>query len=168
MTNIQIVGSAWLFHVGNRYYITHDFDDDLCDLSSDAVPVDELIAEPLMILCNKGYITEYSCSGHPFNSCCYNVIEDDINNHDTSRSIIITPFTDTGAQAVCYIDSEIEDEMYISFANQYEFQTLPTGWIYQGNAIRAKIQAGTVIEFYKKAIALIESLLEWIQLLPAI
>lgn len=73
---------TFLFNIGSRYYVTHDFDDDCCNIYCDSninhnvFEVDELIAEQLAMLCNKGYITEFSCSGHPFGTCAYTIVED--------------------------------------------------------------------------------------------
>ena len=161
---------AYLFHVGQSYYITHSFNDDLCDLSFHACEVDELIAEPLMMLCNKGYITNFSCSGHPFGDCSYKLVEDEsVQEEEVPTDYIMrTPFLDTGAVALCTIKPCSNIEMYISFESDHRFSSLPKDWLYEYCSLRKKIRAKNAIDFYKQAISALESLEEWIQKLPTI
>ena len=169
MSVVEMVGTAWLFKSNNKYYVTHDFNDDICDLSKDAVPIDELIAEPIVLLCNKGYITNYSCSGHPFNSCTYEVYEgNQIDAIHVASHIAAIPFGNTNAVAVCDLCPRISAESYISFIKDYVFPSLPEGWNYSKHAIRTKISADSVIEYYKKLILSIEKLLAWINYLPIV
>lgn len=168
MPNIQMVGTAWLFHVGKKYYVTHGFAEDLCDLKYKADPIDEIIAEPVMKLCNKGYETLYSCSGHPFNDCVYKLLEDEqkeaVNAND---HIMVAQLEDTDALVVCDIDKAIDSDAYISFKEEQVFPCLPEGWTYSENVLRKTITASSVIEFYKKQIQAIEKLSIWIDSLPS-
>ena len=166
----QMNGTTWLFRVGKKYHVTHDFGDDLCNLSFDAISVDELIAETLVLLCNKGYITEYSCSGHPYNSCQYTLIEEESSKSDldAENHIAITDFEDTDAKFVCDIDSIIEDEAYISFFNEHNFNNIPGTWEYSNKLLRKKIRAMTVLDFYQQVIDALRELTDWIHKLPDI
>lgn len=165
---------TFLFCVGSKYYVTHDFGDDICDIfcNSDiehnVFEVDELIAEQLAMLCNKGYITEYSCSGHPFGICSY-TIKEDANAQNTvipEEHIAVTQF-EGSAIAVCDLEKHLEDEPYIVFKEAYRFASFPNGWTYDGNAtLRAKIQATSTTDFFRKVLSTVEELDKWISTLP--
>ena len=164
-------GIAWLFRIGDQYYLTHDFGDDYCNFKKDAVPLDELIAEPVKNLCNKGYITNYSCSGHPYNTCAYEWFEDRIESIDPRKYIAV--ITDRGIadieiQIACSLESGIDDYAYISFVRDYSFPNLPTDWYYDKHALRTHITANSVVEYFKVALSRIEALTRWIDKLPAI
>lgn len=162
-------GTAWLFSVENKYYVTHDFDDDLCDLSTrgNAFEVDELIAESLAMLCNKGYITKYSCSGHPFPSCCYTVIEDCEQQLSIAKEdhIAVTAFGEA-ALAICDMDGYLSNEIYILFEKEYLFPTIPNGWNYVNGKLSSYVQATDTIDFFRTILLAIEQLNEWINGLP--
>lgn len=167
MNNLYMVGTAWLFHVGEIYYVTHDFNDDLCDLSFEAVPIDELIAEPVKQLCNKGYITTHSCSGHPFACCTYRIIEAEEEKKKiiANEHVKVTPLLDSNVLVVCDLEHTYEDEIYIAFQAEPGFLSIPKGWHYS-DALRFNIHADSVMGFYTQAISAITVLLDWIQSLP--
>ena len=65
---------AYIFRNGDKYYPIKDFGDDLLDIApkdGTCFEVDELMAVVIAKLCNKGYITEMSCSGHSIHSPGY-------------------------------------------------------------------------------------------------
>lgn len=167
-------GTAWLFCINNKYYVTHDFGDDLCDIyvnsekKQNVFEVDELIAEQLAMLCNKGYITQYSCSGHPFSSCSYKVIEalKEKENIVSEDHVAVSSFCGEEAQVVCDIYERLDDEMYIRFKQSYSFESAPVGWSYDGCTLRIQIHATNKIDFFRQILLSAEKLNDWIKLLP--
>lgn len=162
-------GTAWLFNVGNKYYVTHSFEDDLCDLSisKNKFEVDELIAEQLAMLCNKGYITKYSCSGHPFSNCYYEVIEDvDAQKAIITENHVAVAKFEESALAICDMDEHLKDEIYILFEENYPFITVPNEWNYLNGKLSSPIQATNTIDFFKTVIHAVEQLNKWIEELP--
>ena len=166
---MTVEGTAWVIKSGEKYYIAHDLDDDLCDLKKDSFPVDELIAEPVCKLCNKGYKTEYSCSGHPYADCYYEVVDDgeNVSENLDNTQIAKTCFLETNNLAICKLDVCLSSEAYISFEKNYRFDTLPKGWEYSDKALRNEISFdGKVFDFYREVINAMETLSEWIDTLP--
>lgn len=164
---------TFLFCIGSKYYVTHGFGDDICDIffNSDAehnvFEVDELIAEQLAMLCNKGYITKHSCSGHPSGTCSY-TIKEDANAQKAvipEEHVAVTQFEE-GAMAVCDLEKCLDGEVYIAFQEAYRFDSIPDGWTYDdGVTLRAKIQATSTIDFFRKVLSAAETLSNWINTL---
>lgn len=167
--DVHMSETAWIFCSQGQYHITHDFDDDLCDIlfeERDVFEVDERIAEPVAMLCNKGYITDHSCSGHPFPICSYDMAE---NEQDIEVGKYVATYRDsnTGEWHMCYLEEKIDDDMYISFIEPYKFDSFPKGWRYESQGVlRKHIHAESRIDFFKQSITSIETLTDWIKHLP--
>lgn len=161
--------TTWIFYSNKRYHVTHGFDDDLCDVyfeNQDVFEVDERIAEPVAMLCNKGYLTEYSCSGHPFSDCSYEVFENE-QDFESTEYVAKKQDSDTKGFYVCYLKEKPNDQMYISFKEPYKFELLPEGWTYEGQQkLMKNIYANDAVDFFKQSIVAIEKLTEWIKRLP--
>ena len=163
------MSDVYLIKSEDRYCIVSGFGDDLGGLQEKAYTLDELIAEPVMKLCNKGYITNYSCSGHSYSDMSYTIIEDVADQESAKKTdcFTIVPFLDTRAICVCKNDNKLEDETYIAFEEDHNFEGIPDGWFYEHKALRYKWNiTDSPTEFYIKLLSQIKKLIEWIDSLP--
>jgi len=121
--------------------------------------VDELIALPVIELNKRGYITTYSCAGHPFFwNLSYKHQEDEEQNY--AESI----FHDEDDEQYFYADRTYFEEAYIAFAEKYEFGKLPDGWWYDRdrNAIRFTFQMNlSIFELYTTQMTEMRNLYLW-------
>lgn len=141
----------------NKYYIISNLGDQIVDF--EYFPVDELIAIPIQKLCNKGYITEFSCSGHPYNFIDYDCSDEKKNSnyfyHDELECWVTYSFI-----------SEFR-ESYISFKEDISFESLPEGWIYENRTLRKHYDNSLdEILFYEQLIKEMKKLASWIDTLP--
>lgn len=163
------MSDVYLIKNNYQYCIVSGFGDDLGDLLKKAHTIDELIAEPVMKLCNKGYITNFSCSGHSYADMVYTIIEDEDDKKRVCEEdfFTIAPFLDSEAICVCGIDNKSEEETYIAFEEDHNFKGVPEGWIYENKALRYKWNITyPSTEFYIKLLSQIKKLVEWIDSLP--
>lgn len=121
--------------------------------------VDELIALPIIELNKKGYVTTYSCSGHPFFwNLSYKHQEDE--EQDYNEAI----FHDEDDELYFYADRTSIEEAYIAFAENYEFRKLPDGWWHDRdrNAIRFTFQMNvSALELHKAQMTAMHNLYLW-------
>lgn len=109
------------------------------EIVDDVFEVDDDIAETISILNKKGYRTTYCCSGHvdpEINSFIYipkehyEKIKDMING-----CVIFGEQVRNGRE--CYVAFSGFDfpELYISFAQEYDFPSIPEGFYFDGDRI---------------------------------
>ena len=116
--------------------------------SNDYFAVDELIAPTIQILNRKGYITEFSCSGHPFP-----YITEGYMNHDPERKIFETR-------------DEYSAATYISFKEGIFLPHLPPGFVVddgddsQAKLVITKKYRNFNKDFFEKARNILESMEE--------
>ena len=87
--------------------------------------VDELIADTIKVLNKKGYYTRYSCSGHVSDFRIYE-LHNDYNIKDNIGYLM-----DDGSRLIPYTFTTV----YVFFDNNYNFQTLPDGFVKNNNVI---------------------------------
>lgn len=141
----------------NNYNIIDNLGDEIIDFEN--FEVDELIAIPIQKLCNKGYITKFSCSGHPYADISYDSSDERKNTEY---------FYDNDMK--CWVKYSFVPpirESYISFEEGINVESLPEGWIYEHNAIR-KYYDDSLDEFsfYEQIIREMRNLVSWIDNLP--
>lgn len=128
-------------------------------------PIDELIAYPLAILNNKGYITEFSCSGHKFIATSYLESEKTIN---PDSKIIFSEYAKE-YDSICIYEYLPSDEMYVLFEKEHNFKSLPDHWKLDGKKLFVKINSSLGhFNFYRNIIDEAEKLTIWANDLPAI
>ena len=141
----------------NNYKITQTLGDEIIDFEN--FEVDELIAIPIQKLCNKGYITKFSCSGHPYA---------EINYYCSDEKKNAEYFYNDDME--CWVNYSFVPqirESYISFEEGINIESLPEGWIYKDNALR-KYYDDSLDEFafYEQIIKEMKNLVNWIDNLP--
>lgn len=156
---------------GNKYYIVHDFDDDLGEISNSEYTfiVDELIALPVKMLNEKGYKTAYSCSGHFFPDIVWDNYENN-NFKNDSDTIYYSSADFLDGFVLGKLNYDIL-ESYISFEKDYHFKNLPCDWQYDSKfkKIYKRYERNqSAFDFYKDMINSIEKLCDWIELLGSI
>lgn len=144
--------------LNNCYSIIQDLDDEIIDFKYFKID-DELIAIPIQKLCNKGYITECSCSAHPYSEIIYSCSD---KKEDSNY------FFDDNMD--CYVSYSLVNqyrESYISFKENINFKELPEGWIYKNKAIRRTYDDSLdELSFYEQVINEMKKLSNWIDTLP--
>jgi len=84
------------------YYAITGLTMDIADLKDDCIcEIDELIASPVAELCNKGYVTKYSCSGHAFGDVDAEPIEEEYTEGRFENVIEVKYIDSIGATMVC-------------------------------------------------------------------
>lgn len=125
--------------------------------------VDELIAVPIVELNRKGYITTFSCAGHPF----FWSLE--YKNHEEEQEHSKSIFYDKEDHLYFYADRYNGDQAYIAFEKEYEFDTLPDGWYKDKNAIRIDYPENlSNHELYRVIMKAVDSLYIWVSSLACI
>lgn len=159
---------SYIIKIDNKYKVIQDFEDDILDLSStrDVFEVDELIAYPVQLLCNKGYITEMSCAGHAFGTLHYESVEKDEKNND--NTLLQELSYDHGIEFRCY-EGIPEPYTFIKFAKKIIFKDLSCGWVQEGHFLKY----GLAMEkdpstYYYKLTSGMLCLTKWIEKLPGI
>ncbi|MBR3998914.1 MAG: hypothetical protein IKI93_11295 [Clostridia bacterium] len=122
------------------------------DPKPDFFEVDELIAVPLQILNRKGYLTACSCAGHPFDPVFM----------DRSEDGDWEPFCAEGF---------LRCISYVTFFGEYDFPTLPEGFVKDRAAAGIRISREHVKDgdYWKTLCSVMDamkSLHDWAEGLP--
>jgi len=162
---------AYIYTNGDRYIPLKDLEDNLVDLDDYCFDVDELMAFPVAELCNKGYITEMSCSGHAIASPHFKPYENEsdlleIQRNNVERIFADLPF-ESEARCACIIeDPDPVSGAFIIFKKQICFSQIPKGWSYKGRKLSIDIElTNNPLTYYRRIAEQLETLVEWIQTL---
>lgn len=141
----------------NCYSIIQDLNDEIIDFQK--FHVDELIAIPVQMLCNKGYITEYSCSGHPYPHIDYDC-------SDEKKGVEYFYSNDMKCWVTYFFVPQFR-ESYIKFKEDINITSLPEGWTYKDNTLRKSYDSSlNEMLFYEQVIKEMKKLVIWIDTLP--
>ena len=162
---------AYIYFNGERYFPLRSTTDDIIGLSYDrskCYEIDELMALPIALLNNKGYITEMSCSGHGVGDlCCEVTVEANINNLKEEGSFITVQYSSEFKSEFVYWVGEKTDEAFIVFKEAEKFPNIPAGWQYKNKRLSYSLDStGNPMTIYKQAATALEILMEWIESLP--
>lgn len=160
---------SYIVNSNDGYYVIKDFGDNFLDLHrrKDVFEVDELLAYPIAVLCNKGYITEMCCSGHAFGTPYFKRIENDRALGNIEDTILLYEYiSDYEGNYVC-CQGKPETGTFIKFEEDMNFQSIPKGWKYNNCFLEFELpmQKNPSI-YYSKLMEGILSLTEWIEKLP--
>lgn len=120
--------------------------------------VDELLALPIAELNKKGYLTSFSCSGHPFFRCLL------YKNDEEDQPANLTPFFYDKDNHLYYYASKCScPQSYIAFQRDYKFEKLPEGWFWDEKALRYNYPTDlSDYELFRLQIKAINDLYIWI------
>ncbi len=98
------------------------------EIENNIFEVDELMADSIILLNKKGYITEYCCQGH-YSNFIHKV---KCNNNDIKKIIKVNKIKDydlvqKANESILYF-SDIDTRIYINFKYAYLFDNLPNGF----------------------------------------
>jgi hypothetical protein len=121
-------------------------------IQSDYLEIDDLIAPPVQILNRKGYITEFCCSGHPFD--------------------VLYDKTDFEDDIAFQIFSKVKFNRYILFKEGISLpENPPAGFICEKFGMKLKIERkfsnNDVYKYMRNVIEAMEELYKWALDLPA-
>ena len=159
---------AYIFNSNEKYYVLKDFAENLVDLhlQKNVFEVDELLAYPVALLCNKGYVTEMSCAGHAYGSVYYK----DEKDFDVIKDVeLMREYVKDYETTYVVCHGLPEPGTFIRFVKDFTLAELPAGWIYKDNLLKyempMKKDAST---YYKELTEIILELTKWIEKLPSI
>ena len=158
---------AFIYHSKDDICILKDYGDNIADLHrcKNIFEIDELIAYPVIRLCQKGYITEMSCSGHAYASP-YFVSDDELTEQD-KQNMFLYEYLDEYETYYASCVGTADLGTFIKFKEIESFESLPAGWVLQDNFLRFDIeQQINPSIYYKQVIDAIVLLTEWIETLP--
>ena len=131
--------------------------------------VDKLLAYPISVLNNKGYVTLQCCEGHPLSEVhCESEEEFEklvIDNSYYRDKIFKRYHNVEGENYICFAGSPITGA-FVIFDREIKLSSHPKGWIYEkkDNSIRWNCEnILNPTDYYKKLISAIEMLTEWAQ-----
>lgn len=146
------------------------------EFRDDMVEVDEVIAPVIQRLNQKGYVTEYCCSGHPFKSIWEGKMskEEFLRTEQNEGKVFHSFEVDKNTAGIGLLANK--NNLYISFIKSYGFGTsikLPDGFIYDEDETECD-----VIRFYynniegyplqHERLEVCEKLLNWANELPIV
>ena len=115
---------AYIYVKGNEYLPFDNLGDDLADIGcslSSGFDVDTLLAYPIAVLNNKGYITSLSCEGHPLGEVYYETEEEHqkrmLSDNSDRKRVFDTRKNKDGINYVC-IEGQPNKEAYIMFKEE--------------------------------------------------
>ena len=118
--------------------------------------VDELLVLPVIELNKRGYITVYSCSGHPF------MWELTYQNDEEEQQYENPLFYEKDEHLYFYAYRRSIAEAYIKFEQEYKFKILPDGWRYERDTLRFAFSTDlSDYELHKVLIKAMDSLYAW-------
>ena len=162
---------AYIFNVNQKYYVLKDLGDNLADLHKreNIFEVDELLAYPVAELCNKGYVTEMSCSGHAFDSPSFKKIENNDDLDNGKDVVLLYEYLPKYEGNFVCCQGQAEPGTFIKFKKDINFHDLPKGWVYENHCLKfdLSMQINPSV-YYAKLSESILILTEWIENLPEI
>lgn len=154
----------------NGKFDTYDIDDN-CDLNDlneyfdIFFNVDTLMASPVALLNQKGYITEMSCSGHFIKSiCCDSYVQQ-------SKPLNTLVEKSENDLIRCYsVENILDNKSFIRFRHNYNFSILPQKWKLVDNTyLYFEYEKDlTEFEFYIAQVQAIKNLYDWVETLKSI
>jgi hypothetical protein len=160
---------AYMYIKNGHFYPFDNLGDNLADLGynrSDGFDVDTLLAYPIALLNNKGFLTLQCCEGHPLNDVYYESAEEYTqrmlkDDSDRDRMFDIRKNMD-GENYVCF-EGYPNTGAFVIFEREIELPSIPEGWEYQeDNSIRWNCDSFlNPTDYYKKLICAIEVLTLW-------
>lgn len=160
---------AYMYVKNGKYYPFDNLGDNLADIGykpSDGFDVDTLMAYPLSVLNNKGYMTLQCCEGHPLKNAYYELADEYkmrrmSDDSDIDRMFDIHRNMD-GENYVCF-EGYPNTGAFVIFSKEIELPYVPEGWAYkEDNSIRWDCDSYlNPTDYYKKLIHAIETLTEW-------
>lgn len=106
-----------------------------CELSDKYIYVDKLLADTVMTLINKGYKTKASCSAHSelkFHQVSQRIPKEDFEKHIGYKHAFIVDEKDGYVE---FYSEVMGCNTYIMFEEEYDFENLPDGFIYDDKSI---------------------------------
>ena len=165
---------ANLYKKNNKYYVfknLNDVDDIDNEIKSafKVNEVDELIAEPVKILNNKGYKTKTSCSSHYLKDASIKLIEENY-KFDGSYEILDRKNIEGKDYEFSMYEECSGDGLYIQFDEMIEINSLPNGWGYdkEFNTISANVSTENYISYLTDLYNNLISLMNWVESLKDI
>lgn len=166
-----------MFVKNGMFYPFDNMGDDLADIGykqTDGFDVDTLLAYPVSVLNNKGYLTEQCCEGHPLKEPYYELAEEykerRLENHPEADSIFEIRKNNDGENYICF-EGYPNPGSFVIFKENIILPSIPEGWEYKedDNSIRWDCDRyNNPTDYYKKLIDVIESLTFWVENLPSI
>lgn len=131
--------------------------------------VDELIAEPVKTLNNKGYKTESSCSSHYLKDASIKLIEDNY-KYDGAYEILDKKNIEGKEYEFSMYEKCSGDGLYIQFDEKIEIKSFPNGWEYDRklNTISANVSIENYISYLKDLFKNLICLMNWVESLKDI
>ena len=136
---------------------------ELSEMFQKVFDVDCLIAMPIVLLNQKGYATEMSCSGHYHDRLVFDGFAAD----DIPAECICQKESDDIYEC-CYEVEGCPQRSFIRFSNEQRFKTLPAGWKMSDNVYLYYEYPTSLSEFnfYTMQVIAIKALNDWITTLP--
>lgn len=161
-----------LYRYENIFYAFKDLGDDVAEMEDeDIIEIDdEIMLFPILELNNKGYMTKFCCSSHPFGSpIIIDSLDKDLNEYKKDNRLIQIKKVETQERDFAVLENDSDNEIYISFEKNFLFHDYPKGWQYDSkrNIIFSIIKdENNKWEQYKKIVEQIDNLMIWIEQLP--
>lgn len=136
----------------------------LDDIFETSFEVDDMIAAPVALLNEKGYVTDVSCAAH-----YHDRLRVDVFTFDEKPSTCLWETEDNGIYNCCYEETINPQKSFVRFFDEYAFKTLPDGWkIEGGNYIYYEYPKRiSEYDFYEMQIAALKALWNWVKELPS-
>lgn len=167
---------AYMFVKDGKFYPFDSLGENLADIGhklNSGFDVDTLLAYPVSVLNNKGYLTEQCCEGHPLKEPYYVLAEEykkkNIENRCDGDSIFEIQKNDDGDNYICF-EGYSNPGAFVIFKRDISLPSTPTGWLFQDsdNSIRWDCgEYNNPTDYYTKLIIQIESLTYWAEGLPS-
>lgn len=134
----------------------------------DYFEVDPLIASSVMLLNEKGYITEMSCSGHFHERL---LLSDPCFEEEILDGCLQRKENSDGMFECLYQEKCTIQNSFVRFYSEYDFESLPFDWHSKDNNrfLYHEYKTNlTEFEFYEQQIKGLKNLYEWVNSLPPI
>ena len=168
---------AYMFVKDGRFYPFDNLGENLADIGhkmSEGFDVDTLLAYPVSVLNNKGYLTEQCCEGHPLKEPYYELAEEykgkSIDNRSDADSIFEIQKNDDGDNYICF-EGYPNPGAFVIFKRGISLPSIPMGWVFMGVDNSVRWDCGEYInptDYYVQLIIKVESLTCWAESLPSI
>lgn len=159
---------AYLYKKNNKYFSykgIKDVDDIEIEIINlfHVIEVDEIIAEPIRILNNKGYITKSSCSSHYLKDASIKLIKNGY-SYDGSYDILDSKIVNKEKYEFSLYDECNSDDIYIQFEKTIKINSFPIGWGFNSkkNSIEAKISINDYSDYLNDLFNKLINLMTWI------
>ena len=166
---------ARMFVKNGKFYPFDRMGDDLADIGyreEDGFDIDTLLAYPISVLNNKGYLTEQSCEGHPLKEPYYELAEEykykRIEDRSDADGIFEIRKNDAGENYICF-EGDSNPGAFVIFRRDISLPSTPEGWEYKDddNSLRWDCDFyRNPTDYYKKLMDVIEALTNWAESLP--